>query len=399
MRELNFTLNANSTEPPPGVKTILDGFEVETGIRVNLKTLPWAQARSKLVNYALFQEPPDVSEVGSSWIGGLWAMNALRPFSAAEIEAFDAPLAYLPVAWKSCLSYRDQVLGVPFSVDLRNILYRRDHFQRAGIDENEAFRDLARLKETWKKLLAKRYRNPWVITTQGSLSMVHSVASWVWKYGGNFMSEDGSKPLFQEPEALEGIYRYYSEQLPYLSSRARDLDDAQVADLFCRGEASSIFAAYWVLERIKQGDAAPKVISNLGVTTLPLPTFIGGTNLVIWRDSSRVDDALKLVRYLTLHRTQLNLQTNFAVLPARVNSLQQSMITAHPDHHTEILKSLDLGRIFSAPYMWGMIEARLLPVLVGIWRELYVTPTLDLRALVEERIGKIANSLSDELTS
>jgi multiple sugar transport system substrate-binding protein len=399
MKELNFTILSHFESPTPAMLSVMEDFEAEYNIHVNLKLISWTIARSELVNYALFKEPPDVSEVGSTWVGGFWAMNALRQFSADENRKMGAPSAFLKVAWDSCVTYRGRVYGIPWSVDLRNILYRKDHFQKAGIDETTAFRDVPSMQAAWQKLLDRRYRIPWAIPSQGTLTVLHYVASWVWENGGRFFSEDGSELRFNEAKSKEGIYRYYMDQAPYLPARAQNITDADGGALFRKGEASILPAAYWVLEAINQGDASSKVIKNLGVAALPLPTFVGGTNLVIWRDSRRVEDAVKLVNYLTSHKVQIGTQSSFSVLPARTESLEQSLVITNPEHYPVILQSLERGRTFSAPYMWGMVESRLLPVYVSIWQDLFANPNIDLRSIIDQRIDDIASRLSEELTT
>lgn len=65
----------------------------EYHIHIRLRRLAWDTAWSDLVKVALYGDGPDVSEIGSTWLGDLGAMNALRLFDKADITMFGRSLA------------------------------------------------------------------------------------------------------------------------------------------------------------------------------------------------------------------------------------------------------------------------------------------------------------------
>ena len=197
MNDLELTLMSDNPNPTPQMLSLLDGFSHS----VNIHTTQWNTARSELVNFALLKNTPDVSEVGSTWISGFSSMQELRPFENHEIKRFGSPDAFVSEAWLSGVLADGRVYGIPWSIDVRNIYYRRDLFEKAGIDETTAFQDIATLKETWKKLQASGIEIPWVLTTGNTLSTLQYLASWVWDKGGRFISDDGKQPRFNEPVA------------------------------------------------------------------------------------------------------------------------------------------------------------------------------------------------------
>ena len=95
-QELEFSIMAES---PANIQPLLDQFEAEHRIRVRLRLLTWDIAWSDLVKVALYRDGPDVSEIGSTWLGDLVAMNALRPFAEQELAALGKPSDFLPSAW------------------------------------------------------------------------------------------------------------------------------------------------------------------------------------------------------------------------------------------------------------------------------------------------------------
>jgi len=79
--EIEFSIMDSSNLP--AIETLLAQFEAETHIHVNVRTLEWDTAWSDLVKVAIYGDGPDVSEIGSTWLGDLVAMNAVAEFGAA----------------------------------------------------------------------------------------------------------------------------------------------------------------------------------------------------------------------------------------------------------------------------------------------------------------------------
>jgi len=399
MVELELTLLSSNPTPAPQVIEVLEAFEAEHRIRVHVRNIPWSQAKSELLNYAVLKDTPDVSDLGSTWLGGFIAMNALRPFTASEINSMGEN-DFLPVVWNGGKTSDGRMYAIPWIVDLRGIYYRKDHFKQSGVDEATAFQSIDHLQSAWKKLQDHGFPIPWAfISSANTLTVLHYLASWVWYYGGTFINDEGTKPLFNSDLAKEGMYRYFTEQFPYLSDDARYMGDNSLNDAFRQGNASMIFSGFWVLDTIVRAGAASPVRENLGVATLPMPSYVGGNNLVIWKGSRHPKEAVQLIQYLTSFNVQLGLERNISQLPARTEALEKSLRADYPDFQSVFMQSLRNGRTFSAPYMWGMVESRLLQVVVGLWQEMFKNPNVDMRNLIDQQIDTLANRLALTLSS
>src|SRR5678815_1996187 len=78
------------------LRSLLDQFETQQQIRVRLNPLPYDRAWGEVVKYALDNRGPDVSQIGSTWVGNLAVTNALRPFAEGELTALGGPATFLP---------------------------------------------------------------------------------------------------------------------------------------------------------------------------------------------------------------------------------------------------------------------------------------------------------------
>ena len=78
----------------------LNEFKAKFHIMVQHKLFSWESALSELMNIALQSQGPDVSQIGTTWLGSLTGMIALRLFRESEVELFGGKQAFLPSAWE-----------------------------------------------------------------------------------------------------------------------------------------------------------------------------------------------------------------------------------------------------------------------------------------------------------
>ena len=110
-------------------------------------------AWQELLQVALYFKGPDVSEIGTTWLGSLMGMEALRPFSPLEVKSLGGAAAFSSASWDSCHEPGEtQILAIPWYLDLRLIYYRRDILQKAGVDESTAFLTSENLLDTMQKV-------------------------------------------------------------------------------------------------------------------------------------------------------------------------------------------------------------------------------------------------------
>ena len=282
MTELEFSIMYTSDQAVDALRLALKDFVKRHKVLVNLHVLTWDIAWSNLVKVALYKSGPDVSEIGTTWIDSFISMDVLRQFSMVEISKLGGPAAFLPSAWESGMFGEDsRVWAIPWLGDTRVIYYRRDFLGQAGIDEPTAFSTLDRFSQTLAALQQAGAPLPLAIPTAQCHPTLHVFASWVWQAGGRFISPNGKHLLLNTPAARTGIEAYFDLRR-YLAPAAHNLTDSQTSELFRQGQAAVTISGHWTLNAIKQQDAAPEVVKNLGVAVIPGVPFVGGTDLVVW---------------------------------------------------------------------------------------------------------------------
>ncbi|HET9251570.1 MAG TPA: extracellular solute-binding protein, partial [Candidatus Eisenbacteria bacterium] len=128
--------------PLPAIQPVLDRFEAENpGVDVQVEQLTWQSGREKIVAAIAAGQPPDLCELGSTFLPGLVADSTLIDLSDST-----ADLRPALVGW-NVASYRGRTYAIPWMLGTRALYRNDDLFRRAGLDPSKPV-------ETWADLLA-----------------------------------------------------------------------------------------------------------------------------------------------------------------------------------------------------------------------------------------------------
>lgn len=393
MEEIDFSVFDHGAEPIAILRSLLAEFEAKQHIRVRLTVLPFTDAWTTLVKMALYEDGPDVSAIGSSWVGDFVRMNALRPYPESEVRALGNAESFLAASWQSAAlpdarsNAATTLWAVPWLADTRIICYRHDLFQRAGVESTTAFQSPAQLERALQRLRDRGLHTPLVFPTLRSRLAVHNLASWIWGAGGNFLNAQDGTLALDQAAALTGMQNYFRLGR-YLSTEARQRDEARSDELFREGKAAITFSGHWLLQDQR---IDPQLRANLGAAPMIGVPFVGGYHLVLWQYSRKAPAAIKLVEFLAGQQAPHALYPAFG-LPARVEVLEQAAALQAPPFniYAPMLKS---GRSFPAGRLWGLIEKHLVDAIPAIWEDVLASSDPDLSVILDRHIAPLANRL------
>lgn len=392
MAEIELSVMHHSDRTEPVLTELLREFEKKSGVHVNLQVLRWETGRAELNKIALYHHGPDVSEIGSTWINDMIAMNALRPFSPAETAMFGRPEDFVAESWRSGQQAGDpQQWAIPWLAETYVIHYRRDLLEKAGIDERDAFASHAKLVETARRLKESGVEIPVELPLHlDTYGVLHGLASWVWSAGGDFVADSGREVVFNQPAAVVAIQAYFG-LLDLLSPNARRKMRERKQDLFADGKSAIYFGTLSIYINRQPGGRVPR--KNWAVAPLPGQHFIGGSNLIIWKHTRADRHALELVRFLTSAEVQEQLALPQAALPPRLASLDAPQIAEDPVMRV-FAQSLRTGRSYTSIPLWGLIEDRLVGMLQQIGAYAIAESNTDLNDYIHRQVNAVARRLN-----
>lgn len=397
--EIVMTAMANEGEEAAGLRLLLDEFQARHHVSVRLELLPYDKAWAQLVKFAIHGHGPDISQVGSTWIGNLISMNALRQFTEREVVQLGGASVFLPSLWRGGMLLRQtQPWAIPWLAGARLVYYRKDWLAKAGVAEAVAFESARQLEQTLKYLQTHGAAAPWTAPTERTNINLHNLASWVWSAGGDFVAADGKKTLFAEPQALNAIAAYFDLRR-YLPPAAHPIGNAQATRLFIEGKAAVTLAGTWLgmaNPRLDMVDApaatSPATANNVGIA-LPLGVpFTGAEYLVVWKHSRRTDAAVELVKFLTGRFAQTAFPPKAGLLPVRLDLLSEPPFTNEPAYQL-MARALEVGRSYPLIPRWGLVEDYLEDTLGRIWAEVMSDANPDVETLVRRQLEPLAHRL------
>ena len=380
----------------------LQAFESRHFTRVRHQAMEWATAWNLVLQFGLYQKGPDVSEVGSTWLENLSDMRALRPFSVSELYHMGGETAFISNAWvqdtstPAAYAAPRKVNSIPWTINTRVILYRRDLLAKAGIEEKGAFATADAMFETLVRLQESGAAPYPLSIATGGLSM-HNIASWVWGRGGRFRSADYQRITLVEPEARRGMQDFFRMHR-FIAPQARGLLYTEAENYYFSGQAAVLFSGQWAMMMVKEHpDRVQKIVSeNTGYAVSPGVPFVGASHLVIWRHSLMETEANQLIQHLTSPDVLLKFFREIGNMPARMLALNAEPFSSDPDYRM-VSECIRKGRGFRSARLWAGVEARLNILLSQLWKDLYANPDLNLEVEIERRIRELADRLERTL--
>lgn len=360
-------------------------------LRVEVSNVPWEEDKDTLTQMALYNRGVGVSEVGAPVVNDLLAMDALRPFSGAELASLGGREAFTRISWENTNRVvAGQVWAIPWLVDPRGFLYWRDMLAEAQVDEQTAFQGTDHLQTTLLQLQKAGHPTPLSLPIGNVNVAGHASCSWVWGAGGDFLSPDGKHSNVTQAAFLEGLLAYF-RLAPFLVPNNR----ANGLDFFISRQCAVAYGSMWALsEMISNADHPLR--PQLGLACLPGPAYAGGSSLVIWKNTPNAHEALQLVRYLTGCEAQGSYPLQIEHLPARQEVLDQPPFSTDPIL-SGFVRLSNLARPFPTIKLGGLLQTLYCTSIARLWARVTAEPDLDLKAALQNEMTTLSRRLGNWL--
>lgn len=399
---IEFWYMPNGPSPEKAMRREVDRFhKLHPNITVRATRVDWPDALTRLTTAAASGSGPDVSQLGTTWVGSISSLEGLRPFREEELAWLGGREVYLPASWTSTrLLGHPEVTAVPWFVDIRAVFYRTDILRGLGIDPSTAFTD-------WRSFEATLDR----ISTHGKVAalgqpgkadwnVVHNVAPFVWDAGGDFLSADGTRATVATPAALDGVDYYQRLVAKYNSRQVLRGTYAEARRAFVDGRVA-------VLTDAPESVATFRSNAKLGGrwATAPMPagphgrfTFLGGSNLSVWKTSQHPQAALEWIRFLTGEDSQRRYVSGIGLWPARLSATSKAPFASDPAYRA-FTAQIPNGRQYPAVAAWNGIEVALHKAFGTMWDRVLATggplTRRDLEALLNRATTDVQQAIAE----
>jgi multiple sugar transport system substrate-binding protein len=274
-------------------------------VTVEVTPIPWDAAHDRLVNAIAGGEVPDVSMIGTTWMGELAALDGLDP-TPASIAADQ----FFEGAWDTTVvdgvSY-----GVPWYVETRLIYYRTDLAAEGGFTgEPATWDDLTVLAQSMADAGAAHGIN----LQPGGTGAWQTFMPFFWQAGGELTDEGGNFTL--DSEACEVSLTFYDSFFESGLTRAA-VSDVPVESEFANGDVGAFISGPWMIGVITEAGAEPGTWTVARQPTEEAGTsFVGGSNLAVLEQSDNKAAAWAFVEYLMRPEVQVEWYETVSDLPS-----------------------------------------------------------------------------------
>ncbi|MGH3104070.1 MAG: sugar ABC transporter substrate-binding protein [Gaiellaceae bacterium] len=283
-----------------------DFMKDNPGITVNVTPIAWDVAHDKLLTSVAGNKTPDVSQMGTTWMGEFAKTGALEqvPDTIDQGAFFESA--------QSTGVVDDTAYGVPWYVETRLLYYRTDIAEKAGITEApESWDELKEMARAMKEKGGAKYGislapNNW-----------QELLPFVWQNGGEVVSADGAF-TFDSPEVVEALEYYQSFFKEGLTAESVP-EGFDITPAFIQGTHPMFFSGPWHMSLIEETGGAD-IEGKWAIAKMPVKesgtSFVGGSDLVVFKNSDNKDAAWKFVEYLSTPVVQQKWYTTVSALPS-----------------------------------------------------------------------------------
>jgi multiple sugar transport system substrate-binding protein len=279
------------------------------GVTVKVTAVPWDSAHDKIKNAISAGSTPDVSLIGTTWMGEFANDGAFD-----ETPSSISKDSFFPGAWDTTV-LNGKSYGVPWYVETRVIYYRKDLAEKAGVTSPPAtWDDLKNMAKAMKEKAGAK----WGISLQaGGTGSWQSIMPFVWQAGGGAVDDSGKNFTFDSAPDIEAFTYYKSFFTEKLSPTA--LDPGALEAGFIDGSIGAFISGPWHIGILKdQGKEA--FLDKLGLAVMPKnkagTSFVGGGDLTVFKDTKNRDAAWRFVEYLSQPDVQVKWYQTVSDLPA-----------------------------------------------------------------------------------
>ncbi len=278
---------------------LVEKFEADNpDVTVEVTAIPWDSAHDKFTSAIAAGTTPDLAMIGTTWMGEFIGLDALDPTP----DMIDSSKFFEGAQATTVVD--DMSYGVPWYVETRLVYYRTDVAEQAGITEApttwEGLKDMA-------KAMQDKGDATWGIALQpGATGSWQTVVPFMWSNGGEIVNDDMSEFTFDEEPNVEALAYYQS----YFTDGIADKAPAQgttEAD-FASGAVPMFISGPWMMAAVEAA-GGEGFADKYDVALMPekemSASFVGGSNLGVFKNTENRDAAWKLVDFLTTDSTQV----------------------------------------------------------------------------------------------
>ncbi|MEU9115868.1 extracellular solute-binding protein [Streptomyces sp. NPDC048483] len=329
---------------------LIKGFEAANpGVKVKVTAIPWDAAHAKYQSAIAGGTTPDVAQMGTTWMADF--ADSFQTV-ARGIDTGDI----FPDA-KAAAVVKGDTVGVPWYVDAPVIYYRTDLAKKAGYTSPP--KTWPEFKAMAKAMQTKAGAKWGVALRPGGGGSFQTMLPFVFSNGASLMNSSGSKWTLDSPQMAGAMKYYQSFFTEGIADRNLSIAPGAQESAFVKGRTPMLITGGVGISALNQAGGAG---FERKYAVMPFPkkqsstSFVGGSNLVVFRNSEHSAAAWKLVQYLSKAKAQADWYKTTGDLPAVQSAWNEPGLRTDPKLKV-FKKQLDSVQAPPANTAWTQVSA------------------------------------------
>ncbi|KQW07970.1 sugar ABC transporter substrate-binding protein [Leifsonia sp. Root4] len=351
-------MQGTNTESDEFFERVGDEFTKETGAKLNVEMVQWADAHDRFVTAIAGGTTPDIAETGTTWTAEFAESGALAPIDDYVTEAgLDGKLVEGLV---EAGTLDDTLYGMPWYAGVRSVIYRTDLFEAAGIA----------VPTTWAEfqdaVLSLKASNPDIIPFPVAGDAEQLTYPWVWGAGGEVATKKGDTWTsgLDSAKSQAGIQFYTDLALKHGASTAgaTTWKETDILDNFAQGKVGMAVMGSWTPATIL--DKNPELEGKIGSFPIPgqtsgiSPSMLGGSHLSMFESSENKDLAWEFMNMMTTGEFATEWATQSGYFPGETTALDASVASADEITQAFATQMVDGGASLPVTPKFGAVQAK-----------------------------------------
>ncbi|MET0134837.1 MAG: extracellular solute-binding protein, partial [Kibdelosporangium sp.] len=331
--------------------------DAHPGVKVKYEVQQWNGIQQKLTTALASQDPPDVLELGNTQTPAFAAQGVLADVTGSVNDMNGSQWLK---GLKDSGTFDGKQYGVPFYAANREVLYRKDLFEQAGITAPPASRDewLTAITKLKTKFGTDPDFQPLYLPGQ----YWYTLLSFIWDDGGDIAKSEGKNftGTLDSAGAKAGL-EFYKKLVDTSGTKApKDNDESnpQQAGIYAGGKVAMFIGTPGEVATAAKTD--PTIKDKTGAFAIPgktagksAPVFLGGSNLAIPVNSKNQQLATDYLKLLSGSKYQGEIAKG-GFVPG--TSTDISALDSDP-YASVMAKASANGRAVPSSPNWGNVEA------------------------------------------
>lgn len=291
-------------------------------VKVNVTAIPWDSAHDKYQTGIAAGTTPDIGQIGTTWMGEFGGTGAFDPTPTNVDTA-----GFYPGSLDST-RVAGGTFGVPWYVDTPLLYYRTDLATRAGYTAPpKTWDDLKAMARAMQQRAGAKY---------GIALGPHDFQGflpWAWSAGASLTTPDGKKWTLDSPEMVRAVKAYQSFFTEGVANKAPSTDTGAYEGDFIKGTVPMFIGGpseVGALAKAGGADFAGKYATAVLPADRTSTSFVGGSDLVVFKQSKNRTAAWKVIQYLSKAQTQVTWYQKTGDLPATQAAWSLAPLSSDP---------------------------------------------------------------------